>query len=592
MNLRATFYEQPAYLPTYLRHLSASLIPSILSSKPLPFEPLPPVGRDPARTPGPPSSGLLFPSLYPVRTLGTPYPIVRKRRQADDPRPSKLSPEADRPPSKNLEESRREDKGEQRKDARTAEMAESQTPALPDLSDLDDDYGDFGTPAGKASSSAKATPPFVLPLPPNKFKTSKNKRQLSNSPTDATHTVKHSRNTHPHQSPGTTTAAKKYTKIFIDLTNCRNKNMNYSNINKLLSTNKYSKYINHLQRAKDNTGYIITFTSQEHANTFKNTMFNNDLDNANIRDTNKPKRNIHADILIHNVDTDITTEEIEEDLSNTYNIPIHSVYRLTRQSQHPPHNRYNTFTVKVTIDSSDTHIFENNIKLFQYNVHKTSKPTPPPTVTQCYNCFEFGHTKYQCTQSEQTCIRCGNQHTGDCPQQLPTCKHCQQQHVPTYKNCPTYKKIIQDKKQKQRQTYAETLKQKTQRATTQRQTYLLPTPTQNYQQPTPTLTQHIPQYFKSPPKEQRPQRPPRHLRQNQHYAPQHTTYIRSPPRPLTHRAHQQDSTSAAQDLQNIFANTTPDQILPLLKQLIFIITELMQNFSHQEQQYSYNYKCI
>ena len=225
-----------------------------------------------------------------------------------------------------------------------------------DFTELDDDY----EPAlGKANEIEANTPPFTHA--PFSTPKSNNKRR-NTSPTAESQSK-----TRKTTTEATDSLKKKYVKLFINIENCKDKKQNYNKFNQNLTGNKHHKYITHLTRSKDQTGYILTFTSEQHANHFTNTKFNNDLDNATIRQTRKPTRNTHTDILIHNVDTDITTDEITTDIEATYDIQVHSTYRLTRQSQHPPHDRYDTYTVKITINTADAHLFNEHITLFKYN---------------------------------------------------------------------------------------------------------------------------------------------------------------------------------------------------------------------------------
>ena len=151
-------------------------------------------------------------------------------------------------------------------------------------------------------------------------------------------------NTSPLIHPPTARIKQTYTKLFLDISDLPQKYKNYSNFNKLLSDNRFSKYITHLQRTADNTGYVITFKQEDHANIFKAAPFDNQLDNCTIRNTNKPKRSItqnHTDVLIHNVNPTIHTDEIHQNIQDNYNIIVHSTYRLTAQSKYS-NARYST----------------------------------------------------------------------------------------------------------------------------------------------------------------------------------------------------------------------------------------------------------
>lgn len=312
----------------------------------------------------------------------------------------------------------------------------------------------------------------------------------------------------PHTE--TNTHVKKFHKLFIDTTDMPI-HINFQNLSKLLKTNKHSQLIEHIKRTDDHKGYILTFKSQAQAQLFKAEKFNNYLDNAHIRDTqksnNRTQQQQRTDILIHNIDPNIPTDEIHEDIEENYNIKIHSTYRLTRQSQEHPGNRYNTYTVKITIDTKDEHNFTSNIKLFTFNTHRTSRPTPPPIIMQCMKCFLFSHNTAQCTQSQKLCIKCHQPHSSETCNQDITCIHCGQKHSSRYKNCPTYKSIQQKEQenQKQQRNYANVTKNQQTIQEPPQVHHMRPTQTQPLQGkqirsllPTPQRKPHKPTIFPFP----------------------------------------------------------------------------------------------
>ena len=481
----------------------------------------------------------------------------------------------------------------------TKDDEEAQRRLLMDM----DDYPDEGPDESPGESPPHPASVYNTPLPESYSK----KRHLSHDdhPQQNTRNIKHK--TQNQHSPNPTTPTRTqttYTKLFINTDNIPK--LNYLNFNKKLTTNKYHTHITHIQRARDNTGYILTFKDDKQAHDFQNTAFNNELDSCTIRNTHKPTRKIHTDILIHNVHTDITEDEIKQDITEQYKIQVHSTYRLTRKSKYPPHMPFNTNTVKITIDKQNEHLFTDKITLFTFNKHRTSKPTPPPTITQCYTCFNYGHTRQQCQQTTRTCIKCGKQHTGTCTQTNPTCLHCKQQHVPTYRNCPTYKSILQDAKEQQRRTtYAQIAQKQNFTAHPPTQQYytksqptvqqvtqpsarcLLPTP-----QPVPlhthasntTFLSHTRHPLQATPL---PQRAPRHNRTyTQTQSPQSNSprihRFPIPPQTYNHPPQFTHTNNSIQDtLQGLFQDTTLDQQLALLTQIITIITKLMDNLRQQ-----------
>ena len=80
-------------------------------------------------------------------------------------------------------------------------------------------------------------------------------------------------------------------------------------------------------------------------------------------------------------------------------------------------------------------------------VYKVEEFRQPISVSQCFNCQNFGHTAKNCRSK----IRCliygeGHSHKG-CPNReakKPKCANCKGPHVASYKGCPEYKKRHSD----------------------------------------------------------------------------------------------------------------------------------------------------
>ena len=60
---------------------------------------------------------------------------------------------------------------------------------------------------------------------------------------------------------------------------------------------------------------------------------------------------------------------------------------------------------------------------------------------RCFKCQKFGHPKSRCKGAD-TCERCGYAaHDGNCSHK-PKCTHCKEEHAPTSRECPIYKKEL------------------------------------------------------------------------------------------------------------------------------------------------------
>ncbi|KAE9530603.1 hypothetical protein AGLY_011065 [Aphis glycines] len=75
---------------------------------------------------------------------------------------------------------------------------------------------------------------------------------------------------------------------------------------------------------------------------------------------------------------------------------------------------------------------------------KIEEPYKPKTISQCFNCQQYGHTRTYCGYQPR-CVRCGADHQSTaCPNSRdapPKCAHCSQNHPANYKGCTIYKEL-------------------------------------------------------------------------------------------------------------------------------------------------------
>lgn len=80
---------------------------------------------------------------------------------------------------------------------------------------------------------------------------------------------------------------------------------------------------------------------------------------------------------------------------------------------------------------------------------KIEEPYKPKTISQCFNCQQYGHTRTYCGYQPR-CVRCGADHQSTaCPNPRdapPKCAHCSQNHPANYKGCTIYKELQRRKK--------------------------------------------------------------------------------------------------------------------------------------------------
>lgn len=75
---------------------------------------------------------------------------------------------------------------------------------------------------------------------------------------------------------------------------------------------------------------------------------------------------------------------------------------------------------------------------------KIEEPYKPKTISQCFNCQQYGHTRTYCGYHPR-CVRCGADHQSTaCPNPRdapPKCVHCSQNHPANYKGCTIFKEL-------------------------------------------------------------------------------------------------------------------------------------------------------
>jgi Zinc knuckle len=148
--------------------------------------------------------------------------------------------------------------------------------------------------------------------------------------------------------------------------------------------------------------------------------------------------------VIHKVDTDMTEEEITEELKRSTHFLVTKVTRINRtnvKGEKIPTN-------SVIIEFSGL-VLPRSVGI--YNVSRrvdvyVSKPT------LCYNCQTYGHIARQCNSSRPVCGYCSERHnTADCTQQTdnakPTCINCKGPHRPNSMECPVMQHKFQSRLQ-------------------------------------------------------------------------------------------------------------------------------------------------
>lgn len=160
----------------------------------------------------------------------------------------------------------------------------------------------------------------------------------------------------------------------------------------------------------------------------------------------KSETNQKTKVVATRVPTNLTTDEIKKDLTESNDVMIKSVTRLSHKGETPIQKVIVEFETEAVAQAAIT----NGVYLF-YQKHTCISYRSKPSVTLCYKCYSVEHTGNECQLQKRRCTKCNSEAHGStqCPNQEPNCIHCQGKHSSTYKGCPVLRK-----KQEQIQTTA------------------------------------------------------------------------------------------------------------------------------------------
>ena len=73
-----------------------------------------------------------------------------------------------------------------------------------------------------------------------------------------------------------------------------------------------------------------------------------------------------------------------------------------------------------------------------YLHHAAEKFAPQFQITQCFNCYNYGHRATNCKRDTR-CGKCGDKHnTKECESETAKCLHCEDSHEAWRSQCPAY----------------------------------------------------------------------------------------------------------------------------------------------------------
>lgn len=153
----------------------------------------------------------------------------------------------------------------------------------------------------------------------------------------------------------------------------------------------------------------------------------------------------HA-FVIRGLAEDVTTEDIEKELTETHKIPVKKCYKMSNINR-PLYLLITDST--ITIKQLETHV--RNIA---YTRVKFERRRNTRKITQCHRCQAWGHATSNC-RGPITCMFCATNHwTRDCPnkEKTPKCSNCSGTHQSNSPDCSVYtQRVDWIKKQQDRQ---------------------------------------------------------------------------------------------------------------------------------------------
>lgn len=216
-----------------------------------------------------------------------------------------------------------------------------------------------------------------------------------------------------------------------------------------LTTNRDSKPINDirmgkLMKAKKLMNDIIELR-QTGRHRIKISFSNKHSANQLINDINLVTENLKAFIpsqfiqrigIVKNIETDLSNEELIENIKCPDNIDIKETNRFFRtiKTSGKDDKKVPLTTVKLIFLGQKLPEF-----VYIYNVKRKVQPYIF-SVTQCFKCLRYGHTKKNCKSKTSNCQNCGEIHeatNGKCERQQK-CVNCKEQHISVNNECTEY----------------------------------------------------------------------------------------------------------------------------------------------------------
>ena len=151
----------------------------------------------------------------------------------------------------------------------------------------------------------------------------------------------------------------------------------------------------------------------------------------------KPHEIIHK-VVVHGVpkDIDITDPEIIKSLTEANHcIKPDAIDSITPLRRNPTKAKHHSIIVSSKYPEELNNWIERGFSI-NYEIHTTERYTTRTQLTQCFNCYDYGHHAKTC-QAKTRCGKCGESHeTQRCKSTTVKCCQCNGSHEAWHYKCP------------------------------------------------------------------------------------------------------------------------------------------------------------
>lgn len=133
--------------------------------------------------------------------------------------------------------------------------------------------------------------------------------------------------------------------------------------------------------------------------------------------------------ILRDVDLDLSDEQALNAITCPNDVTISSLKRLNRRNE--VGKWVPSEVARVTFNCSYLPAY-----IFIGNLRTKVEPYVFP-VTQCSNCWKFGHTRLRCTSKKIVCPKCTGYHD-NCEVKIFQCANCHGDHMALDRSCPAY----------------------------------------------------------------------------------------------------------------------------------------------------------